>query len=519
MRKSTFWSRPWALPLVACLLLAATAVSRLPFTSRTLYAWDSANFALALDYYNVAFHQPHPPGYPLYVGIAKLVNLWVQDANASYVYVSIATSAAAVAALFLLASRMYDPWVGLTSAAVLGASVGFWGYGEVAYPYTSLAFFGALMAWLCYLMWQGHRSVALLSGLVLGIAGGVWQDLLVFLGPLWLVSVWRTGFLRLLFSTLVLGLVVASWMIPAVQLSGGWAVFQRAGDAQSSYILSTYSIFGGDLGDLRRNTETLLLFLKQMFGLSLAVILYFLGRFLTFKALVADHRLPFLLLWFLPPALVYTLVHIGDPGYVLSLLPPLCLVTGVGIRDIAHDARSALLLLSSRSRRLSGLGGFAGRGAATLSAVLVVGLVAWNVDAFTNTPGPVRLTEIRAIDNTLTKQVEYARGFQPRTVVVLAKERLRQMKYYLPEYDVRLLFDEYQPGYREARHSYPIPEGVSSVLVMDFGKRPPQLPQERGSEITLSGDPGEWVGLWRFDVSPGDTIEYGYDYFAVNGRS
>jgi len=514
---SSFWDRRWAQPVVACLLFAVTAASRLPFVSHMLYAWDPANFALALRNYNVTFHQPHPPGYPLYVGTASLVNLWVQDANASYVYISIATSAAAVAIVFLLASRMYDPWVGICSATVLGATVGFWGYGEIAYPYTSLAFFGALVAWLCYLMWQGHNSLAVLCGLVLGISGGVRQDTLLFLGPLWLVSVWRTGFWRLLLSGLVLCLTVLAWFIPAIQLSGGWDAYEKASTAQTGYIFSTYSVVTGALSALRRNTETAILFLKQMFGLSLAVTVYFIGRFLTFKSLVADQRLAFLLLWFLPPAAVYLLLHIGDPGYILSLLPPLCIVTGVGIRDIGRDARSALLLLSGRHPRLKGLASVAGSGGALLSALLLLGLVAWNVDAFTNTPGPVRLIEIRTIDNILARQVEYARSFSTGDVVILAKERYRQFKYYLPDHNVQLLFDEYQPDYRQARYSFQIPQGVSTVLVMDFGKTPPQFPGARGGDVRLASDPD--VLLWRFDVKPGDTIQYGYDFFAMNGRS
>ncbi|MGE5619285.1 MAG: hypothetical protein ACM3US_08510 [Sphingomonadaceae bacterium] len=519
MRSSTLRSRPWAQPAVACLLIAATAASRVPFTSQMLYAWAPANFALALQQYNVVFHQPHPPGYPLYVGIAKLVDLWVQNPNASLVYVGIAASAGAVAALFLLASRMYDVWVGIGSAVILGASVGFWGYGEVAYPHTSVAFFGTLLAWLCYLMWQGHRSVAVLSGLVLGIAGGVRQDTLLFLGPLWLLSVWRTGFLRLLLSALVLCLVAASWTIPAVQLSGGWEAYWQAVEAQSSHALSAHSlIFAGGV-DLGRNMDTLLLFLQQTFGLSLAVTVYFAGRFLTFKALVADHRLSFLLLWLLPPTIAYLLVQVDDPGYVLSLLPVVSIVTGIAVRDIAYDIRSALLLLSSRSRRLSPLAGLAGWGPPSLGSLLVAGLVAWNVHAFVATPGPVRLTEIRAIDNMVAKQVEYARQFQPGTVVILAMERFRQFKYYLPEYDLRPLFDEHQGGYRETRSRYTIPAGVTTVLVMDFGKEPASIPSELGEEVPVDSDPRRPVGLWRFAVSPGDTIEYGYDYFAVNGRS
>src|SRR5439155_12990886 len=60
------------LPSPTLLVTAGLAVlalaMRLPFRMQTLYAYDSANYAYALrDYYNVAHHHPHPPGYPLYV--------------------------------------------------------------------------------------------------------------------------------------------------------------------------------------------------------------------------------------------------------------------------------------------------------------------------------------------------------------------------------------------------------------------------------------------------------------------
>ena len=55
-------------------LVALTVALRLPFMTQTLYAFDSANYALAVrDFYNVAFHQPHPPGYPLYVFFARAI--------------------------------------------------------------------------------------------------------------------------------------------------------------------------------------------------------------------------------------------------------------------------------------------------------------------------------------------------------------------------------------------------------------------------------------------------------------
>lgn len=516
MRK-TARSRPWISALIAVALAGVTIALRIPFASHTLFAWDSANFAMALNQYNVAFHQPHPPGYPLYVAIAKVVSLWVLDANASFVYISIAASGLAVAALFLLASRMYDPWTGFVSAILLAVSVGFWGYGEVAYPYTALALFEILMAWLCYLMWQGNRSVVVLSGLVLGIAGGIRQDVLVFMGLLWLVSVWRAGLLRLILSSLVLCLTVASWLYPAVQLSGGWAVFERASAAEGYLFLPSSSVLLQGVGGVRHNSLLLVHSLDQMFGATALVTLYGVGRFLTFKGLVTDQRLRFLLLWLLPPVLIYVLIHIGEPGYVLSIVPVLCIVTAVIIRDILYDVRSMLLLVSSRSRRLKNLSSLAWMGGGAVAALVMALLVAWNANAFLRTNGPARWEEIRAIDSILTGQVEYARSLQPNSVVILANDRFRQMQYYLPGYNIRLLYDEFVSDYRLARYEYQIPEGVTAVLLMDDG--PNGIPPVVGAGVDATLVPFPNAHLWQFKVKPGDVIHYGYNYFAIKGRS
>ena len=520
MNKASGKPRPWLQAMVALLLLAGTVALRIPFASRTLFAWDSANFALALDHYNVAFHQPHPPGYPLYVAIGKLLESWVMDANVSFVIISIAASGLAVAALYLLASQMYDRWIGLVSALLLMVGVGFWGYGEVAYPYSSLAFFGVLIAWMCWMMWQGHRSVAILSGFVLGFSGGIRQDTLLFLGPLWLVSVWGAGYLRFVLSSLVLGLVVGSWLYPAIVLSGGWDVFQQASAAQGYLVLPTSSALYQGINGMRHNSLLLVRSLDQMFGATALVTLYGLGRIVTFRGVVADQRLRFLLLWFIPPVVVYVGVHIGEPGYVLSIVPVLCIITALAIRDISQDVRSALLLLSGRYGRLEGLSSIARGGGIAVAVGVTILLMAWNANAFLRTEGPARWSEIRSIDAIISGQVEYARQFEPNSVMVLAKERFRQMEYYLRGYNVRLMYNEFTPDFDTARSSYQIPEGVSTVLVLDFGnKGQPQFPASAGSEIAVNSDPRTWATLWKFEVKPGDTIEHGFNYFGIKGRS
>jgi 4-amino-4-deoxy-L-arabinose transferase-like glycosyltransferase len=225
-----------------------TALSRIPLRSHYLFAWDSANFALALDHYNVAFHQPQPPGYPLYVASANIARLLIGEANAAFVTLSILASGLAVTFLLLAAQRLYGLRTAILAALLLATSSVFWSQGEVAYPYAFLACFSALVAWLSLRIRDG-ASVWLVAGtgLVIGLAAGFRSELLPFLAPLWLYVSWRRGLptvprLREIAIGLVLmGCAVLAWYIPMVQLSGGWAAYQTASGGYYAYFIQTTS--------------------------------------------------------------------------------------------------------------------------------------------------------------------------------------------------------------------------------------------------------------------------------------
>ncbi len=57
----------------AVALALAFTLAHVPFLPQSLEDIDSVNFALGIRDFDVAKHQPHPPGYPVYIVLAKMV--------------------------------------------------------------------------------------------------------------------------------------------------------------------------------------------------------------------------------------------------------------------------------------------------------------------------------------------------------------------------------------------------------------------------------------------------------------
>src|SRR5437867_7752221 len=91
--------RAWVLLAVAAALVL---LSRVLFLPPTLEDIDSVNFALALRDFNPALHQPHPPGSPVYVAVARAVNALVRDPVRALALLSALAQALLVLPLFLL---------------------------------------------------------------------------------------------------------------------------------------------------------------------------------------------------------------------------------------------------------------------------------------------------------------------------------------------------------------------------------------------------------------------------------
>ena len=152
----------WSGPGVAAAIVAALLVwiTRAPFRAERLTGWDPVNFALALDRWDLALHQPHPPGYLGYVVLARLARLVTDDPNGALILVGAAATTAAAIVLWRLAGAIgVSPaprWAG-TVAFLLSPLV--WFYSSVAEVYT-LEMLGALLvAAVCLRVRRGESPL------------------------------------------------------------------------------------------------------------------------------------------------------------------------------------------------------------------------------------------------------------------------------------------------------------------------------------------------------------------------
>src|SRR2546428_4794941 len=165
-----------------------TVLSRLPYRARMLYNWDGVQFALALREYDVVKHQPHPPGYILYVGLGRVVNAWLHDPTAAYVLLAVAFSGLTTCVVYLLARAVYDRATALAAASVLAVSPLFWFYGSVGLTYAGEALFASSVAYFAFRALDGGEADAWLAAAYLALAAGMRQSLLLLLLPMWLVA-------------------------------------------------------------------------------------------------------------------------------------------------------------------------------------------------------------------------------------------------------------------------------------------------------------------------------------------
>ncbi|HEY4690063.1 MAG TPA: glycosyltransferase family 39 protein [Anaerolineae bacterium] len=418
---------------LALALFVIGVVSRIPFHSQLLYHWDSVNFALGMERFDVRLHQPHPPGYLLYVLLGQLVNALTGDANTSLVWISIVFGGLTVSGVYLLGRRLFGRSEALIGALFALTMPAFWFYGEVALTYIIEAFFVTAIAIACLDAMRGSPRAAFASAILLGLAGGIRQTTLVLMLPVWLFSLRRIDWRRRCVALGLLALTCAGWFAPTVILSGGLADYLEASRAIGGGVLASLELFKGGTSFLDPFAR---LGMYSIYGLMLGLVAIGYGLIkvatqarATLRRWLPDTRFQVLALWLIPNLILYAPL-VRAPGHTFSFMPALVILAAAALvmlgRNLAHRfARPA-------SRITTALTG----------AVLITNIVFFLAAppylfgiqrVITTTPS---WSTIQYRDRYIAERVAYiTQHFDPATTLILtAGPDYRHPDYYLREY-------------------------------------------------------------------------------------
>lgn len=409
-------------------LFAIGAASRLPLRSGVLYTWESVQYALGIEGFDPAGHQPPPPGAFLYVMAGRLLNYIIKNPNATLGLMSIAASGLLVAALYELALTLTGRRAAAWAAFALALSSPLlWQYGTVASIYLPDAAMASLLCLLLARIMRGEHGLIWAASVALAVLAGIRPSTAALLLPLWLFSMRGVSPLRIALSSLLAVALTLAWAVPMIIISGGLVRYLGVYDELYAFVLAPAS-------PLKSGLPLALAYSKVMFGYlhmglgvgPLILIAHMALRPSESWTAIKSREAAFVLLMFAPHALGLSLVYNNpeDPGLSLCVLPGL--IVGISC------AWAGLLERRRYARRVA--------------ALVLAAAIAYNAHAFLIEPGQSSLRFVRAQQGLVINYLRTVRSqFATGEAVLIGRRRLyfgpRHFMYYLPQYPV-YIYDE-----------------------------------------------------------------------------
>lgn len=93
---------------VIALVVVASTLFYYFFRSQSLDDYDSVQFAMGIDDYDISVHQPHPPGYPVYIFLLKCANYIFHDHLSSLLFWAIIPGGVGIGIFYLILRERFE---------------------------------------------------------------------------------------------------------------------------------------------------------------------------------------------------------------------------------------------------------------------------------------------------------------------------------------------------------------------------------------------------------------------------
>jgi hypothetical protein len=337
--------------LVGALVYAA---AHLPFLAQSLEDIDSINFALGLRHYDISQHQPHPPGYPVYIAIARvvlgavhLVHAGAQPAAAealALALVSAVSGALAVVCLGMIfaafdrmsaaPARRFWWW----ATALAAGSPLFWISG--LRPMSDLPGLSLALLSLALMLCSGSRVSFLAGALVAGLSAGVRVQTALLTVPTMALLVWarRMRARDALEAVAALGAGGLLWAVPLLWLSGGVDGYLAALGSQAGEDFAWVEMLWANPTPRRLALALTDSFLRPWSSNGVAATVLALAAIgFVVEVLTRGRALLFVTVAFAPYALFHLLLQeTSHVRYALPLLPPVAWLASRALMQVGR---------------------------------------------------------------------------------------------------------------------------------------------------------------------------------------
>ena len=331
------------------LAAAAVAVVILHLTSLpiTIWEYDENLFAMGVERYAPLMHFPPPPGYPVFMGVAKLVKpLFGGDAFRTL----IALNAFATVVGFALLALAFRAITNSARLGILGAALFYVMPAMLVHVTLALSDAGAL-ALLALALWSAAARPPL-STIVFAIACAAcvgWRpQFAIAVVPMFFtyVALMRTWRERIV-SVVAFGVACLAWLVPLMMFTGGVTGFWTWLSGQAAY-------FAQHDADISRSGRTLgqiaMRFIAHPWGPK------FLAAPVLLLALIGVVDAARRKVWNVLPVVVMTIVYLAfamsmmDPAdgvrYALPAHPGIALLALLGLAALRPIARADWVLVA-----------------------------------------------------------------------------------------------------------------------------------------------------------------------------
>ena len=345
---------PWPVWAIAAGYLAL----HLPFLAPNLEDVDSINFALGLRDFDPGRHQPHPPGYPVYIALGRVSLLLVStiwsslsqtaaEATALALWSALG-GAVAIVALFHLFRELRGEAGAVWASALAAAAPVFWISGlRPMSDMPGLAL--AISAQALMLSGRTHRKRLVIGACLAGLALGLRVQTMWLTLPLLalaLIEQRRAGIVWLMTRPIAaLAAGVVAWAIPLLALSGGIDGYLRALGTQADEDFAWVNMVWLNPTPRRLAFALYETFVLPWASIPLAVVVAAAAIAGALVLLVRERRVLLLLLLAFAP---YTLFHLlfQETIFVRYALPTIPMVAFLAVRGVATAGRFAPIIVA-----------------------------------------------------------------------------------------------------------------------------------------------------------------------------